>query len=150
MGVAFLQALSLGVPKGESPEQAVRRLSEYPVIGGAWQPNDAGGIINSAYERMNDVKKLENTVTKMVEEGRTAEAMALMTQRGNEFMQAEMGDAFRSNMNELTKAERAIQASAMTPQQKRDQLDEIRKLKTALAKTTLDLADKTIRLSSQP
>jgi len=61
-----------------------------------------------------------------------------------------MGDAFRSNMNELTKAERAIQASAMTPQQKRDQLDEIRKLKTALAKTTLDLADKTIRLSSQP
>jgi hypothetical protein len=150
MGVAFLQALSLGVPKGESPEQATRRLSEYPVIGGAWQPNDAGGIANSAYERMNDVKKLENTINKMVEEGRTAEAMALMTKRGNEYMQAELGDSFRSNMQELTRAERAIQASAMTPQQKRQQLDEIRKLKTALAKTTLEVADKTIRLNSQP
>lgn len=150
MGIAFLQALSLGVPKGESPEQATRRLSEYPVVGGAWQPNDAGGIANSAYERMNDVKKLENTINKMVEEGRTAEAMALMTKRGNEYMQAELGDSFRSNMQELTRAERAIQASAMTPQQKREQLDEIRKLKTALAKTTLEVADKTIRLSSQP
>jgi hypothetical protein len=150
MGVAFLQALSLGVPKGEGPEQAVRRLSEYPVIGGAWQPNDAGGIANSAYERMNDVKKLENTINKMVEEGRTADAMALMTKRGNEYMQAELGDSFRSNMQELTRAERAIQASVMTPQQKRQQLDEIRKLKTALAKTTLEVADKTIRLNSQP
>jgi Large polyvalent protein associated domain 38 len=150
MGIAFLQALSLGVPKGESPEQATRRLSEYPVIGGAWQPNDAGGIANSAYERMNEVKKLENTINKMVEEGRTADAMALMTKRSNEYMQAELGDAFRSNMQELTKAERAIQASSMTAQQKREQLDEIRKLKTALAKTTLEMADKTIRLNSQP
>lgn len=150
MGIAFLQALSMGVPKGESPEQAVRRLSEYPVIGGAWQPNDAGGIVNSAYERMNDVKKVSDTVNKMVEEGRTSDAMSLLTRYSNEYMQAELGDAFRSNMNELTKAERAVQASAMTGQQKREQLDEIRRLKTALAKTTLELADKTIHLSSQP
>jgi hypothetical protein len=73
-----------------------------------------------------------------------------MTKRGNEFLQSELGDSFRSNMQELTKAERAVQASAMTPQQKRQQLDEIRKIKTALAKTTLEVADKTIHLSSQP
>jgi hypothetical protein len=150
MGIAFLQALSLGVPKGEGPEQAVRRLSEYPVVGGAWQPNDAGGIINSAYERMNDIKKVSDTINKVMEEGRTAEAMAMLTKYSNEYMQAELGDAFRSNMLELTKAERAVQASNMTPQQKREQLDAIRKLKTALAKTTLEVADKTIHLSSQP
>ena len=58
MGLAFLHTLSLGVPPGEGPEKAVKRLSEYPVIGGAFQPNDAGAIINSVYERMNNAQKV--------------------------------------------------------------------------------------------
>jgi hypothetical protein len=46
-------------------------LSEYPILGGAFQPNDAGGIINSVYERMNEIRlKVKNTVDKLVKEGR--------------------------------------------------------------------------------
>jgi hypothetical protein len=146
MGLAFLQALSLGVPTNETPERAVRRLSEYPIVGGAFQPNDAGGIINSVYERMNEVSQVKSTVDKLLGEGKVREAEALMTKRGTEYMQAELANTFKTNMNMLTQAERAIAASSMSPEEKRKQLDEIRKMKTALANTTREISDKTIRL----
>ena len=146
MGLAFLQAISLGVPVKETPERAVRRLSEYPILGGAFQPNDAGGIINSVYERMNEISQVKNTVDNMLKEGRVQEAEALITRRGTDYMQAELANTFKANMNMLTQAERAIAASKMTPEAKREQLDSIRKMKIALANTTREISDKTIRL----
>jgi len=146
MGLAFLQAISIGVPSKETPEQAVKRLSEYPIVGGAFQPNDAGGIINSVYERMNEVLQVKATVNKLVEEGKVQEAQALITKRGSDYMQAELANTFKANMNILTQAERAIAASKMTPEAKREQLDQIRKMKIGLANTTREISDKTIRL----
>jgi hypothetical protein len=148
MGLAFLHALSLGAPKSESPEAAVKRLSDYPIIGGAFQPNDAGGITNAVYERFNEDIKVRNSYKKMVEEGRSAEAKELLQRRGNEIMEAEIADVFKQNMNKLTQAERAIAASSLTPEQKRKQLDELRKLKTAISQTMRETADKTVKLSS--
>jgi len=146
MGLAFLQAISMGVPSKETPEQAVKRLSEYPIVGGVFQPNDAGGIVNSVYERMNEALQVKNTVTKLVEEGKVQEAQALLTKRGSEYMQAELANTFKTNMNMLTQAERAVAASNMTPEAKRQQLDEIRKMKIGLANATREISDKTIRL----
>jgi hypothetical protein len=148
MGLAFLHALSLGAPKSESPEAAVKRLSDYPIIGGSFQPNDAGGITNAVYERFNEDIKVRNSYKKMVEEGRSAEAKELLQRRGNEIMEAEIADVFKQNMNKLTQAERAIAASSLTPDQKRKQLDELRKLKTAISQTMRETADKTVKLSS--
>jgi hypothetical protein len=146
MGLAFLQAISLGVPAKETPERAVMRLSEYPIVGGAFQPNDAGGIINSVYERMNETLQVKSTVDKLLEEGKVQEAQALLTKRGSDYMQAELANTFKTNMNMLTQAERAVAASKMTPEAKREQLDKIRKLKIGLANTTREISDKTIRL----
>ena len=143
MGLAFLHALSLGAPKSESPEAAVKRLSEYPLVGGAFQPNDAGGIINNTYERFNEDIKVRDTYKKYVEEGRANEANALLQRRGNEIMEAEIGDVFKQNMTKLIQAERAIAASTMSPEAKRKQLDEIRRIKTGLAATYREVADKT-------
>ena len=147
MGLAFLQALSVGVPPGESPEAAVKRLSEYPVIGGAFQPNDAGGIVNSVYERMNDADKVAKSYEKMLVEGRTAEANALLQRRGEQLMQAELAKEFKSNMDQLVAAERAIQASRIPPEEKRKQLDDIRKLRIAVAKEVRDVSDKMVDLN---
>jgi hypothetical protein len=146
MGLAFLQAISLGVPAKETPERAVRRLSEYPILGGAFQPNDAGGIINSVYERMNEISQVKNTVNELLKDGKVQEAEALITKRGTDYMQSELANTFKTNMNMLTQAERAIAASKMTPEAKREQLDNIRKMKIALANTTREISDKTIRL----
>jgi hypothetical protein len=150
LGLAFLHTLSLGSPKSESPEAAVKRLSEYPLVGGTFQPNDAGGIINAVYERFNEDIKVRNTYKKMLNEGRSAEANELLQRRGNEIMEAEIGDRFKTNMTKLTQAERAIAASGMSAEEKRAKLDEIRRLKTSLAKMLRDVADKTIRQQPQP
>jgi len=148
MGLAFMHALSVAAPTDESPEKAVKRLSEYPILGGAFQPNDAGGIINSVYERMNENLKVKNTFNKLAQEGRMSEAMALLQRRGNEFMQADLANSFKTNMNKLTQAERAIAASNMSPEAKREQLDKIRKIKIAVAQTVREVSDKTIRLAT--
>lgn len=142
MGLAFLQAISMPFQR-TGPEAAVQRLSDMPVIGGVFQPNDAGGIINDVYERMKDVQKVEATYKKLVGEGRQAEANALLQERGNEFVQSQMADWFTGQMNKVTQAERAIRASAMSPEEKRRQLDELRKIKITLAKSVGEAADKT-------
>ena len=150
LGLAFLHAVSVGIPKGTSPEQATKELSAYPIIGGAFQPNDAGGIINSVYERMNEDIKVQRTYEKLVEEGRMSDAQALLQRRGNELLEAELAHSFKSDMNLLTQAERAINASNMTGDEKNAQLKEIRKLKTGLAVATREISDKTIRLTDFP
>jgi hypothetical protein len=82
-----------------------------------------------------------------LEEGKVQEANALITKRGTDYMQAELANTFKTNMNMLTQAERAIAASNMTPEAKREQLDKIRKMKIGLANTTREISDKTIRLA---
>ena len=141
MGLALMQVLSMGVPTGESPEKTTKRLSDMPVIGSSFQPNDAGGIINAVYERMNDVKKVKTTVDRMLSEGRVAEAKELVSQRSEEFAQSGVADYFTSNMQQITKYENAIRASNLTGDEKRAKLAEMRQLKIRLAETVRQATD---------
>ena len=144
MGLAFVQAVGLGLTKSEGPEAAVKRLSNLPVVGSAFQPNDAGAIISRVYDRMNEFKKVENSVESLMNRGYKAEAMELLNTRGNEYAAAEIADYYTTTMRELTQYENAIKASNASPEQKRQQLDEIRKLKTRFATTVEQATDKTI------
>jgi hypothetical protein len=141
MGLAFIQALSMGVPTGESPEKTAKRLSDMPVVGGLFQPNDAGGIIDAVYERMDDVKKVKTTVDRMLAEGRVAEAKELISKRSDEFAQAGVADYFISNMQQITKFENAIRASNLSGEEKRTKLDETRQMKIRLAETVRQATD---------
>jgi hypothetical protein len=141
MGLALMQVLSMGVPTGESPEKTTKRLSDMPVIGSSFQPNDAGGIINAVYERMNDVKKVKTTVDRMLSEGRVAEAKELISQRSEEFAQSGVADYFTSNMQQITKYENAIRASNLTGDEKQAKLAEMRQLKIRLAETVRQATD---------
>jgi len=145
MGLAFLQAVSLGLPKGNTPEQATKRLSEMPVIGGAFQPNDAGAIVNATYDRFRDAVKVQRTVDAMMESGRVAEAKELLQKTGNEYAVGEVGDYFTTQMKELVQYERAIQAMNLTPAEKRQKLDEIKSLKRSLALTVRQTAEEIAR-----
>ena len=127
LGLAFLQAVSIGIPRGNTPEQAAARLSDLPLVGGAFQPNDAGGIINATYDRYEDAIKLKRTVDSMMNEGRTAEAKELLQTRSNEYLAGEMGDFFATQMKELTQFEKAIQSMDISPEEKRQRLTNIRK-----------------------
>jgi hypothetical protein len=142
MGLAFLQAVSLGVPKGNTPEQAAARLSDLPLVGGAFQPNDAAGIINATYDRFENAIKLQRTVDSMFNEGRTAEARALLETNMNEYIAGEMGDYFTTQMKELTQLEKAIQAMDISPTEKRQRLSDVRQLKISVAASTRRAVDK--------
>ena len=145
LGLAFLQAVSFGVPKGATPEQAVGRLSEMPVVGGAFQPNDAGGIISSVYDQMTEYKKVKATFEERIKRGDRSGAMELLSEKGNEMAMSQMADHFTSTMKKMTSYENAIRASDLSPTEKRQRLDEIRKMKIEYANMVRDANDKTIR-----
>ena len=133
MGLAFLQAISTPFSSEGSPEKTFKRLSEMPLVGSAFQPNDAGGIINSAYEKLDKFSKVADTINSYVERGEIAKAKELMETRSEEYLLSEVSSDFTSQMRELSQYERAIRASALTPEEKRAQLDEVRKTKIALS-----------------
>ena len=122
----------------------MKRLSDLPVVGSAFQPNDAGAIISRVYDRMNEFKKVEGSVNDLFNRGYKAEAMELLNKRGNEYAAAEIADYYTTTMRELTQYENAIRASNASPEQKRKQLDDLRKLKSRFAATVEQATDKTI------
>jgi hypothetical protein len=144
LGLAFLQAVSMPFSKSESPEKAFKRLSEMPVVGTAFQPNDAGGIINAAYDRMNQFAKVKATVDDLLERGEKAKALELINTKANQYAAGEIAQDFTSTMAEMSQYERAIRASNLTSEQKRERLDEIRKIKIRYADTMRGAVDKTI------
>ena len=144
MGLAFVQAVGVGLTKQEGPQTAVKRLSDLPVVGSAFQPNDAGAISNRVYERMNEFKKVKSSVDNLLNRGNKAEALELLNKRGTEYAMAEVANYYTSTMRELTQYEKAIKASSATPEEKRRQLEELRKLKTRFSATVEQATDKTI------
>ena len=110
------------------------KLEELPIIGSFFQPEDAGGIINAAYARVGNFQRASNTYKKMLEDGREEEAERYLQENLADIDLASAGGAFRQEMGELTKEERAIRGSALSPEEKRERLKEIRKLKIALSR----------------
>jgi hypothetical protein len=145
LGLAFLQAVSAGLPTmgQKGPEQAYKRLSEMPVIGGAFQPNDAGGIITNVYERMLEIQKLDKSVDALISKGLISDAKELLAKRGNEYMMSEAAGEYISTIRELTQYENAIKASDLSPEEKRKKLDEVRQMKIRYSDQTRQAVDRT-------
>jgi triphosphoribosyl-dephospho-CoA synthetase len=144
LGIAFLQAVSMPFGKSDSPEKAFKRLSEMPLVGGAFQPNDAGGIINRAYDRMQEFSKVKATVDDLIERGEKSKAMDLINSKANQYEAGEIAHDFTTTMTELSQYERAIRASDLDGEKKRERLDEIRRMKIRYAETMRGAVDKII------
>jgi len=145
LGLALMQTLSMGIPSKGTPEQAYKRLSEMPVIGSAFQPNDAGAIISSVYDKMLEAKKVENTVNDLLAKGQRAEAMQMVQERSNDMMVASMADYYTTGIRDLTSYENAVRASNASPEEKRKRLDEIKQMKIRFANTAREATDRTTR-----
>jgi len=144
LGIALLQAVSMPFGKSDSPEKAFKRLSEMPLVGGAFQPNDAGGIINRAYDRMQEFSKVKATVDDLLERGEKSKAMELIDSKAKQYEAGEIAHDFTTTMAEMSQYERAIRASNLDGEQKRERLDDIRKIKIRYAETMRGAVDKII------
>jgi len=142
-GMALVQSFDFAMPKTGGVEQATKRLSETPVIGTLFQPNDAKGIINDVYDRVTEINQIKSTYTDLLAEGKGAEARAFLQQHVNEYAQAAVAGNFRTQMETLTKAETAVKASAYSAEKKREMLDRLRELKIRMATNTSDVFDRT-------
>jgi len=143
MGLAFLQVVSSPFSSEGSPEKTYKRLSERALIGGAFQPNDAGEIINSTFNRMNEFAKVKQTVDDYIERGEKSKALELIETRGREYMLGEISGDFTKQIGELTQYERAVRASSLTPEEKRERLAEIRQMKIKLSSMVRAAVDRT-------
>jgi hypothetical protein len=122
--------------EGDNPPSASMKTSKYPLIGGAFQATDAGGIINRVYEQMEEAVQAKNTYEKLLLEGRDEKAESYLNENITRIMMADSAPNFRNEMKQLTDYEKAIRADReMSPQEKRETLDEIRRQKIETAKT---------------
>jgi hypothetical protein len=85
---------------------------------------------------------VKETYEGLLEKGRTEDAARYLNENINEMALASVAGNFRQTMGEITKYERAIRASDMSPEEKRQKLDELRQLKIQIAKSVRELADK--------
>ena len=143
VGLAILQMGNLAFSDTESPEKAVKRLSDMPVVGGVFQANDAGHIINSTYERLKEAEQVKASVTDLLGKGEKAKAMALLQEKGNEYALASTAGWYQSAMQKLTQYETAVRASNKTPEEKRELLDKVRQQKIKLAGSVREAVDRT-------
>jgi hypothetical protein len=133
LGIAALHLVGVALPSSDSPEKATKRLSEMPIISGAFQPNDAGWAINRTYEMLKDDVKFKATITEYLSKGEKAKAMEMLQTRADRLLTAEIGNQFEQDMRKLTQYETAIKAMDITPDEKRQRLDEIRQIKIRYA-----------------
>jgi hypothetical protein len=143
MGLAAVQALSFAMPENLGPQEATKRLSDTPVIGSMFQPNDAGGIINATYDRMEQIMEVKRTYDDMLKKGETAEARAFLQENANEIASASIAGNAKTQLFKITQAMNAVKASNMTPDEKRAALDRLQKLRIRIAGTMRNVLDKT-------
>jgi hypothetical protein len=132
MGMALLASLSAPFG-GEGPEAATKRASDMPVVGTLFQPKDASGIIDATYERMKQVNQVKETYEGLLNKGRQADAEKYLKENIDEMALASVAGSFKQYMGQITEYERQIRASNLTPEKKREALDQARQAKIQLA-----------------
>jgi hypothetical protein len=143
MGLAAAQAVSFAMPENLGPQEATKRLSDTPVIGSMFQPNDAGGIINATYDRMEHIMEVKRTYDDMIKKGEMSEAKVFLQENVNEIASASIAGNTKTQLFKITQAMNAVKASSMTPDEKRATLDRLQRLRIKIADTMRGVLDKT-------
>ena len=151
MGMGILSTADFALkPVGEAGP-VTGRVSQLPLVGGLFQPNDAGRIITEAYDAMSEVQKRHGSYKKLIEEGRREEAADYLKENMAEIGLSSAAGQFRQRMGEMTKYERYIKGvpeKQMSPDKKREELDKIRKMKIDYAAQFKRVREQTERRTS--
>lgn len=129
LGLAIAQMIGTLVPKEAGGEAATKRMSDMPIVGSMFQPVDATGQVTQFYEKAKEYGQIKTTFDKMITEGRADEARAFAEKYGRQIALSDVAEDFKDTMSEFTELERAIRASDMSPDKKREELDKIRRAK---------------------
>jgi hypothetical protein len=109
-------------------------LANVPILGGLFQPEDASGIINAAYNTANNLEGVIRTYKRLQVEDPKA-ATEYYNDKLVEISMASTAGQFKQYMGQIAAEERKVRAStAMTPEQKDRRLKELRNMKIDFSK----------------
>jgi hypothetical protein len=132
LGVSILRLLDPVF--GGEVVKAGQGLANVPILGGVFQPQDASGIINAAYNTANNLEGVIRTYKRLqVEDPKSA--TEYYNDNVVEISMASTAGQFKQYMGQITAEERKVRAStAMTPEQKDKRLKELRNMKIDFSK----------------
>lgn len=119
-------------------EKPTAKLNETPVLGAMFLEKDASGAVTEAYKQIEAVSKVKATFDKLVKEGREEEAMKFAERYADQIAKADLAAGTKKQLGDFTKLEQAVRASALTADEKRAYLDEIRKAKIDLSRLSAE------------
>jgi hypothetical protein len=109
-------------------------LANVPILGGLFQPEDASGIINAAYNTANELEAISKTYKRLEVED-PDEAEKYLDSKLTEIDSASDAGRFKQYMGALTKEEREIRADkTLDPKKKDEYLKELRQEKIEASK----------------
>jgi hypothetical protein len=126
-----------------APELPEKLLSQMPVFGAGFQPNDGRGMIDAAYRDVERFERAHKTFNRLITQGNRAEAMNYASKFAREITLASTGGAFTQQMGEFADMRRQVAASGMDPAQKREMIDQIRKAEIAYSAQIRAIAKQT-------
>jgi hypothetical protein len=137
LGIALLSMFNPMLRDVDTPEG---KASQMPILGGFFQPTDAGGLIDKAYKDVDQIEKVNRTF-KQLEESNPDEAERFLDKYLTTLDMASAAGKFKKEMGEINKEERLIRSDReMTSAQKRAELDELKQLKIELAKEFMSIS----------
>jgi hypothetical protein len=139
---AYGGGLTLAIASGLNPLIAptsdvaapTKAPSQFPIVGGFFQPNDSSGVINAAYETVQRATQAKRSFDLIASKGNVEEARAFALKYANELTLESLAGSFTREMGEIAAAERAIRASkTMTSDEKADKIKQLRAVRIKLA-----------------
>jgi hypothetical protein len=144
LGTAGMYALTLSdmvVRKLEdAPQRPALRMDDYPVVRAFYREDPARATVfeSDLYKLDREADKIAATIRSLRAEGKSAEAMKMMRENAGKVAIKPALDAATSRLGNLTKARDAIiMDRTLTPEQKREKLDELQLKRNALAKSVM-------------
>jgi len=113
-----------------------KTASQLPLIGGFFQPNDAPGVINAAYEISNRAQQASKSFNDLVNSGQKEKALSVLNKFKTEIVMQEAAGSFVREMGELSALERLLsrgEVPGMSAADKTAKLKEVRAAKIKIA-----------------
>lgn len=115
-------------------EKPTMRVPDLPIVGGLFQPPDASGLINRAYETVNRVEGAKATYNRLANSD-PQEAAKFLKENMQDIQLAQPSGWFRQQMGQITAYERYIRDSrTLSADDKRERLDKTKQMKIDLSK----------------
>lgn len=146
LGVALVALANpiLNTEATASVQKPTTELSKMPFIGGLFQPVEGRGTLDEAYDTMETLRQVKGTYTRLMEQGKKAEAQAFANQYVNQLALSSTSGAVYKQLGLIAKQEQMVRSSPkMSTAEKDARLEKLTQMKASLAKRFIALADRT-------